>query len=204
MWAISVPQWTKKILIALFCMSGCWPGRSLAQTAVTPTTTASPTLGTTNETSDPRKASDRRPIATHRPTIGITFEGGGALGLAHVGVMLWLEDHRIPVDAISGTSMGALVGAFFAAGHSAADVKALMFMHKYLYVEEKLYQVVFRRGRLLICSPHPVGQEHSIVPSLLLVFFASSSLGRSPYPARARSSLPQPSTWPLDPRRAPE
>ena len=51
----------------------------------------------------------------NRPSIGLSLEGGGALGLAHIGVLQWLEEHHIPVDRISGTSMGALVGAF--SGH---------------------------------------------------------------------------------------
>ncbi|PYT98876.1 MAG: hypothetical protein DMG34_21265, partial [Acidobacteria bacterium] len=41
-----------------------------------------------------------------RPKIGIALEGGGALGLAHIGVLEWFEEHRIPVDYIAGTSMG--------------------------------------------------------------------------------------------------
>ncbi len=42
--------------------------------------------------------------ATKRPTLGLVLEGGGALGLAHMGVIRWLEEHRIPVDYIAGTS----------------------------------------------------------------------------------------------------
>jgi predicted acylesterase/phospholipase RssA len=47
---------------------------------------------------------------TNRPKIGVALEGGGALGLAHIGVLKWFEDHRIPIDYIAGTSMGGLVG----------------------------------------------------------------------------------------------
>lgn len=60
-----------------------------------------------------------------RPSVGIALEGGGALGLAHIGILRWLEEHRIPVDRISGTSMGALVGALYASGHSPAQLRAL-------------------------------------------------------------------------------
>jgi NTE family protein len=60
-----------------------------------------------------------------RPVIGIALEGGGALGLAHVGVLQWLEEHHIPVDRISGTSMGALVGALYATGSTPAEMRAL-------------------------------------------------------------------------------
>jgi NTE family protein len=60
-----------------------------------------------------------------RPAIGVALEGGGALGLAHIGVLQWLEEHRIPVDRISGTSMGSLIGALYATGASPAQMRAL-------------------------------------------------------------------------------
>jgi NTE family protein len=58
-----------------------------------------------------------------RPSVGLVLEGGGALGLAHIGVLLWLEEHHIPVQYISGTSMGGLVGGFYATGNSAPEVR---------------------------------------------------------------------------------
>jgi NTE family protein len=58
----------------------------------------------------------------HRATIGLVLEGGGALGLAHVGVLRWLEEHRIPVDYVAGTSMGGLVGGLYSTGMSGEDV----------------------------------------------------------------------------------
>jgi len=61
----------------------------------------------------------------NRPVIGLALEGGGALGLAHIGVLQWLEDHRIPIDRISGTSMGALVGAAYATGKTPAEMRAV-------------------------------------------------------------------------------
>ena len=48
--------------------------------------------------------------AAQRPKIGLVLQGGGALGLAHVGVITWLEEHHIPIDYVAGTSMGGLVG----------------------------------------------------------------------------------------------
>ena len=65
------------------------------------------------------------PRAQH-PNIGLVLEGGGALGLAHIGVIEWLEEHRIPVEYIAGTSMGGLVGGIYATGHSPAEVKAMV------------------------------------------------------------------------------
>ena len=51
-----------------------------------------------------------------RPSIGLVLGGGGAKGAAHIGVLRVLEEMNIPVDCVAGTSMGALVGATYAAG----------------------------------------------------------------------------------------
>ncbi|HWA96185.1 MAG TPA: patatin-like phospholipase family protein [Terracidiphilus sp.] len=59
---------------------------------------------------------------TERPVIGLALEGGGALGLAHIGVLKWMEEHHIPIDRIDGTSMGALIGALYASGKSPEDL----------------------------------------------------------------------------------
>ena len=64
-------------------------------------------------------------VPANRPAIGLALEGGGALGLAHVGVIQWFEDHRVPIDRIAGTSMGALVGATYSTGHTPAQMRAL-------------------------------------------------------------------------------
>ena len=61
-----------------------------------------------------------------RPRVGLAFGGGAARGLAHVGVLEWLEEHRIPVDAVAGTSMGGLVGGAYAAGRTAGEVRAMV------------------------------------------------------------------------------
>jgi len=58
-----------------------------------------------------------------RPTIGIALGGGGARGLAHVGVLLRLDELRIPVDRVAGTSMGAVVGAMFALGFTPQEIE---------------------------------------------------------------------------------
>jgi NTE family protein len=64
--------------------------------------------------------------ANSRLKIGVALEGGGALGLAHIGVLQWLEENHVPVDYIAGTSMGGLVGGFFATGMSPEDLKKLI------------------------------------------------------------------------------
>ena len=61
-----------------------------------------------------------------RPKIGVAFEGGGALGLAHVGVLQWFEEHHIPVDYIAGTSMGGLVGGLYSTGLRPTELRDLV------------------------------------------------------------------------------
>jgi NTE family protein len=61
-----------------------------------------------------------------RPRIGLVLSGGGARGTAHIGVLKVLEEMRVPVDAIAGTSMGAVVGGLYAAGLSAAEIEKIM------------------------------------------------------------------------------
>ena len=61
----------------------------------------------------------------NRPVIGVALEGGGALGLAHIGVLEWMEDNRVPIDRLAGTSMGALVGAFYASGLNPDQLRAI-------------------------------------------------------------------------------
>jgi NTE family protein len=61
-----------------------------------------------------------------RRVIGVAFGGGSARGLAHVGVIRWLEEHHIPIDRIAGTSMGGLIGGSFASGMSSAELAQLL------------------------------------------------------------------------------
>ncbi len=67
-----------------------------------------------------------RPLPPHRPTIGVALGGGGALGLAHIGMLQWMEENHIPVDKLAGTSMGALVGAVFATGRNGVEMRQLV------------------------------------------------------------------------------
>jgi NTE family protein len=64
-------------------------------------------------------------VRTPRPKLGIVLEGGGALGLAHIGVLQWMEENRIPVSYVAGTSMGGLVGGIYATGRSPAEVREI-------------------------------------------------------------------------------
>jgi NTE family protein len=68
----------------------------------------------------------QRTPSIDRPKVGVVLEGGGALGLAHIGVLQWFEDHRIPIDYLAGTSMGGLVGGMYATGMPAAELRDLV------------------------------------------------------------------------------
>ncbi len=70
------------------------------------------------------RALDQAPPA--RPLVGVALGGGSARGVAHAGVLLWLEEHHIPVDRIAGNSTGALMGSAYATGLSAAGIKHLL------------------------------------------------------------------------------
>jgi NTE family protein len=61
-----------------------------------------------------------------RPKIALVLSGGGARGIASVGVLNSLEQHHIPIDLIVGTSMGSIAGGLFAAGYSAHELKRLV------------------------------------------------------------------------------
>ncbi|WP_283149792.1 patatin-like phospholipase family protein [Silvimonas soli] len=63
--------------------------------------------------------------AQDRPRIGLVLGGGGARGLAHIGVLQVLAENHIPVDCIVGTSIGALVGGSYAAGQTAQNMSTL-------------------------------------------------------------------------------
>ncbi len=58
-----------------------------------------------------------------RPKIGLVLGGGGAAGVAHVGVLKVLEENHIPIDVVAGNSMGAIVGSLYASGMPVADIE---------------------------------------------------------------------------------
>lgn len=66
------------------------------------------------------------PTADARPRIGLVLSGGGARGAAHIGVLKVLQELRVPVHCIAGTSMGAVIGGAYAAGNSPAQMRALI------------------------------------------------------------------------------
>lgn len=61
-----------------------------------------------------------------RPKIGLALSGGGAKGLAHIGVLEVMEEVGLPPDYITGTSMGSLVGALYSIGYSTKDIREVV------------------------------------------------------------------------------
>src|ERR1700742_3556883 len=61
-----------------------------------------------------------------RPRICLVLSGGGARGMAHIGVLKVLEEMKVPIDCIAGTSMGAVVGGLYASGMTAAQIESTM------------------------------------------------------------------------------
>ncbi|MBN2171727.1 MAG: patatin-like phospholipase family protein [Candidatus Krumholzibacteriota bacterium] len=63
--------------------------------------------------------------AAARPRVGLVLSGGGARGLAHLGVLAALDSLEIPVDCVAGTSFGGLAGALYAAGYRGREIETL-------------------------------------------------------------------------------
>ena len=78
--------------------------------------------------SGPGTAAQAAPVAVpaKAPRIGLALSGGGARGIAHVGVLKVLDELRIPISCMTGTSMGAIVGATFAAGTPPAEMEKIV------------------------------------------------------------------------------
>lgn len=65
------------------------------------------------------------PLVTNAQKVALVLSGGGAKGIAHAGVLKALEENNIPIDYVVGTSMGSIVGGFYAAGYSPEQIKEL-------------------------------------------------------------------------------
>lgn len=63
--------------------------------------------------------------------MGLVFSGGGASGVSHIGVLKALEENNIPIDYITGTSMGALIGGLYAAGYSPQEIEELFLSQQF-------------------------------------------------------------------------
>ncbi len=70
-------------------------------------------------------------FTTRAQKVGVVLSGGAASGIAHIGVLKALEENHIPIDYITGTSMGALVGSLYAIGYSPDQIEAIVKTEKF-------------------------------------------------------------------------
>ena len=84
--------------------------------------------------------------------VGLVLSGGGAKGMTHIGIIRALEENNIPIDYITGTSMGAIIGSLYAMGYSPDDMEALLrsedFKRWYSGQVEPEYGYYFKQNRL--------------------------------------------------------
>lgn len=92
----------------------------------------------TNGDGAPNNPSTPAPPPPGRKKIGLALGGGGALALSEIGVLKWMEENHVPVDVIAGTSMGSLLGALYATGHTTQQMESL--------TSDKVFSKVFRIG----------------------------------------------------------
>ena len=91
------------------------------------------------------------PFALCAQKVGIVMSGGGARGLAHIGVIKVLEENNIPIDYVAGTSMGAIVAALYAMGYTPDEMITLMktenFQRWYTGTMEQDYMYYFKKNK---------------------------------------------------------
>ena len=105
-------------------------------------------------------------IRQYRPTVGLVLAGGGARGLAHLGVIKYMEELGIPVDIITGTSMGGLVGGLYAMGYRHDQLDSLVraiewpvMMSDNIPNEYVGYKLRKYRNKYIIRIPHHYDDE---------------------------------------------
>ena len=80
-------------------------------------------------------------VQGQRKKVGLVLSGGGAKGVAHIGVLKVLEEAGIPIDYIAGTSMGSLVGALYAIGYDAHTMDSLVRRQDWTFLlSDKVYR----------------------------------------------------------------
>ena len=72
--------------------------------------------------------------AAKRATVGVVLSGGGAKGMAHIGVLKVLEKAGIPIDIVTGTSIGSIVGGLYAIGYNAHSLDSMVRTQDWTYV----------------------------------------------------------------------
>ena len=100
---------------------------------------------------------EQETIKPKRPKVGIAFAGGSALGLAHVGVLKWLEEHHVPLDYVAGTSMGGLVGGLYASGYDYQEMSEFVRQIDWpeaMQLSTPFYDLDFRRKEDAVAFPN--------------------------------------------------
>ena len=159
----------RKILFLLTIIAG------LAATAAAqqPTLTA----GRASDDSQTPVTADRltpvsadRQAPSKRPRVALVLSGGGAKGMAHIGVLKVLERAGIPVDIITGTSMGSIIGGLYACGHRAHELDSVVRHQDWSYV-------LSDREDLSHQSLHEREKQNTYVISKNITFGRSSASG---------------------------
>lgn len=115
---------------------------------------------------------------TAQQKIGLVLSGGGATGLSHIGVLKALEENGIPINCITGTSSGALVGSLYAAGYSPEEIETL--------VTNKEFQLMVTGA--LKADQHFLLRDEEIHPGVVNVSFSKDSILKRSLPTNFISS----------------
>ena len=153
------PLFNHRLTLGAFCVfSACLSVNAWAQESdnaapapiapIAPAAPAAPAATTPAKKANAVSVANKAP-QTQRPKIGLVLSGGGARGLAHIGVLRALEEQHIPIDYIAGTSAGALIGGMYASGMGVDEieqrVKAMNFEKILFEKSDRRSQVQFTR-----------------------------------------------------------
>lgn len=129
-----------------------------------------------------------------RPKVGVVLSGGGARGIAHIGVLQRLEELKVPIDYIGGTSFGALVASFYSAGYTPKEIEKIVanfeweqaFLNsrgrlQYYFYERKeqeanLIKVKFEDWEIKL--PNALSSSQVIINELLLYFTRANYISK--------------------------
>ena len=139
-----------------------------------------------------------------RPRVGLVLGGGGALGMSHVGVLRVLEEQRIPIDCIAGTSMGSIIAGLYASGLSPDEIEAFLqgldwrevmsdetprrelFFRRKREDQRYLFEMGMTRGRPSMGTGMAAGQKlNNLLEMITLRSAAITNFDALPIPYRA-------------------
>lgn len=133
--------------------------------------------------------------------VGLVLSGGGAKGFAHIGVIRALEENNIPINYITGTSMGAIIGAMYASGYSPDEMESIIdsdefrtwstgripvkysYYYKNSHLDAKMFSFAFEMKDSLTIPVFPTNliPTHSMDLGLLELFISSSAAARNDF-----------------------